>query len=46
MNKPKDGFGVPAIMRNLILLGIAVTIAGITIPYFTDDTILEYPVIW
>jgi arsenite methyltransferase len=42
MNKPNYGFDAPAIMRNLILLGIAVPIAGIAIPYFTGNTVLKY----
>lgn len=41
MNKLNYGFDAPAIMRNLILFGILVTLIGISIPYFSDNTIFK-----
>jgi arsenite methyltransferase len=42
MNKINYGFDAPAIMRNLIIFGIVVTLIGFSIPYFSDSTILKY----
>jgi arsenite methyltransferase len=42
MNKINYGFDAPAIMRNLIVLGIIVPILGFLITYFTNNVILTY----
>jgi arsenite methyltransferase len=42
MNKINYGFDAPAIMRNLILFGILIPIIGFAIPFFTQNTILNY----
>jgi arsenite methyltransferase len=41
MNKPNYGFDAPAIMSNLIIVGIVVPIIGVAIPYFSSNTILK-----
>jgi arsenite methyltransferase len=42
MNKPNYGFDAPAIMRNLIIVGIIVPIIVIAVPHFSRNTILLY----
>jgi arsenite methyltransferase len=42
MNKINYGFDAPAIMRNLIIVGLIVTLFGFLIPYFTSNTLLSY----
>jgi arsenite methyltransferase len=42
MNRINYGFDAPSIMRNLIVFGILILSAGVSIAYFTDNTILNY----
>jgi arsenite methyltransferase len=42
MTKINYGFDAPAIMRNLIIIGILVPLVGFSIPFFTDNTIFQY----
>ncbi|MFM2267689.1 MAG: hypothetical protein RL757_1130 [Bacteroidota bacterium] len=42
MNKVNYGFDAPAIMRNLIIFGILLPFVGLSIPNFTENTIIKY----
>jgi arsenite methyltransferase len=42
MSKPNYGFDAPAIMRNLIIFGVLILSIAITIPFFSNSTILKY----
>jgi arsenite methyltransferase len=42
MNKPNYGFDAPAIMRNLIIFGVLILSIAITVPFFSNSTILKY----
>jgi arsenite methyltransferase len=42
MQKPNYGFDAPSIMRNLIILGIILTVIGFSIPFIFDNSFLRY----
>jgi arsenite methyltransferase len=42
MNKINYGFDAPAVMRNLIVFGVAILMAGIFIPKFSNEEWIKY----
>lgn len=42
MNKVNYGFDAPAIMKNLILVGLVILITGFSATHFIQNTVLNY----